>query len=147
MLSNLIEPKILEIHKAEIKSYFETWLSLQIPRRLKQMDDREVHISAFMVDTWLKNNNSEITEKSGRIIHPQEKATFMINLTGDGIRTFVEQWEVSNNIQEEHKTDLNNDIDVINKYAALLGIDIVKEWWQKEGQKAYTEDLFSLMRK
>ena len=71
----------------------------------------------------------------------------MINLTGDGIRTFIEQWETSNNILEEHKTDLNNDIDVINKYAALLGIDIVKEWWQKEGQKAYTEDLFSLMRK
>ena len=71
----------------------------------------------------------------------------MINLTGDGIRTFVEQWEASNNIQEELKTDLNNDIDVINKYAALLGIDIVKEWWQKEGQKAYKEDLFSLMRK
>ena len=71
----------------------------------------------------------------------------MINLTGDGIRTFVEQWEVSNNIHEENKTDLNNDIDIINKYAALLGIDIVKEWWQKEGQKAYTEDLFSLMRK
>ena len=71
----------------------------------------------------------------------------MINLTGDGIRTFVEQWEVSNNIHEENKTDLNNDIDVINKYAALLGINIVKEWWQKEGQKAYTEDLFSLMRK
>ena len=61
MVSNLIDTKILEIHKAEIKSYFETWLSLQIPRRLKQMDDREVHISAFMVDTWLKNNNSEIT--------------------------------------------------------------------------------------
>ena len=71
----------------------------------------------------------------------------MINLTGDGIRTFVEQWEVSNNIHEENKTDLNNDIDVIKKYAALLWIDIVKEWWQKEGQKAYTEDLFSLMRK
>ena len=71
----------------------------------------------------------------------------MINLTGDGIRKFVEQWEVSNNIHEENKTDLNNDIDIINKYAALLGIDIVKEWWQKEGQKAYTEDLFSLMRK
>ena len=71
----------------------------------------------------------------------------MINLTGDGIRKFVEQWEVSKNIHEENKTDLNNDIDVINKYAALLGIDIVKEWWQKEGQKAYTEDLFSLMRK
>ena len=66
----------------------------------------------------------------------------MINLTGDGIRTFVEQWEVSNNIHEENKTDLNNDIDVINKYAALLGIDIVKEWWKKEGNKAYTEDLF-----
>ncbi len=147
MISNLIEPKLLEIHKAEIKSYFENWLSLQIPRRIKQMDDREVHISAFMVDTWLKNNKSEITQKSGKIINPQEKATFMINLTGDSIRTFVEQWETSNNILEEHKTDLNNDIDVINKYAALLGIDIVKEWWQKEGQKAYTEDLFSLMRK
>ena len=50
-------------------------------------------------------------------------------------------------IYKKKKTDLNNDIDVINKYAALLGIDIVKEWWQKEGQKAYTEDLFSLMRK
>ena len=147
MISNLIDTKLLEIHKAEIKSYFATWLSLQIPRRLKQMDDREVHIRAFMVDTWLKNNNSEITQKSERVIHPQEKATFMINLTGDDIRTFVEQWEVSNNIHEENKTDLNNDIDVINKYAALLGINIVKEWWQKEGQKAYTEDLFSLMRK
>ena len=147
MISNLIDPKLLEIHKAEIKSYFENWLSLQIPRRLKQMDDREVHISAFMVDTWLKNNKSEKTQKSGKIINPQEKATFMIKLTGDSIRTFVEQWETSNNILEEHKTDLNNDIDVINKYAALLGIDIVKEWWQKEGQKAYTEDLFSLMRK
>ena len=71
----------------------------------------------------------------------------MINLTGNGIRTFVEQWEGSNNILEEHKTDLSNDIDVVNKYVAILGIDIVREWWQKEGQKAYTEDLFSLMRK
>ena len=51
------------------------------------------------------------------------------------------------NISEEHRTDLSNDIDVVNNYAAILGIDIVKEWWQKEGQKAYTEDLFSLMRK
>ena len=50
-------------------------------------------------------------------------------------------------INEEYKTDLSNDVDVINKYGAILGIDIVREWWQKEGQKAYTEDLFSLMRK
>ena len=55
------------------------------------MDDSEVHISAFMVNTWLNNNNCEITQKSGKIIHPQEKATLIINLTGDGIRTFVEQ--------------------------------------------------------
>ena len=89
MVSNLIDTKILEIYKAEIKSYFETWLSLQIPRLLKQMDDREVHIRAFMVDTWLKINKSKITQKSEKIIHPQEKTTFMINLTGDGIRTFV----------------------------------------------------------
>ncbi len=26
--------------------------------------------------------------------------------------------------------------DVVNKYVAILGIDIVREWWQKEGQKA-----------
>ena len=63
------------------------------------------------------------------------------------MRKHVEEWEKSNNTAEEHRTDLSNDIDVVNKYAAILGIDIVKEWWQKEGQKAYTEDLFSLMRK
>ena len=143
----LTDLKLIEIHKAEIKSYFETWLSLQIPRRLKQMDDTEVHMNAFMEDTWLKNNSHEITDKSGKIINPQEKATLMINLTDDGIRKFVEHWEDSNNILEDHKTDLSNDIEVVNKYAAILGIDIVKEWWQKEGQKAYTEDLFSLMRK
>ena len=143
----LTDLKLIEIHKAEIKSYFETWLSLQIPRRLKQMDDTEVHMNAFMEDTWLKNNSHEITDKSGKIINPQEKATLMINLTDDGIRKFVEHWEDSNNILEEHKTDLSNDINIVNKYAAILGIDIVKEWWQKEGQKAYTEDLFSLMRK
>ena len=34
MAINLIDPALIEIHKAEIKSYFETWLSLQIPRRL-----------------------------------------------------------------------------------------------------------------
>ena len=147
MANNLIDPKLREIHKVEIKTYFETWLSLQIPRRLKQLDESEVHVNAFMIDTWLKNNSREIKDKSGKIINPQEKATLMINLTGDGIRTFVEQWEDSNNILEEHKTDLSNDIDVVNKYVAILGIDIVKEWWQKEGQKAYTEDLFSLMRK
>ena len=147
MVSNLIDSKLLENHKVEIKSYFETWLSLQIPRRIRQMDDSEVHINAFMVNTWLNNNNCEITQKSGRIIHPQEKATLMINLTGNGIRIFVEQWEVCNKILEENKTDLSNDIDVVNKYAAILGIDIVREWWQKEGQKAYKEDLFSLMRK
>ena len=147
MVSNLIDSKLLEKHKLEIKSYFETWLSLQIPRRIRQMDDSEVHINAFMENTWLNNNNCEIIQKSGRIIHPQEKATLMIKLTGNGIRTFVEQWEVCNKILEEHKTDLSNNIDVVNKYAAILGIDIVREWWQKEGQKAYTEDLFSLMRK
>ena len=59
----------------------------------------------------------------------------------------VEEWEDANNISEEHSTDLSKDIDVVNKYAAILGIDIVNDWWQKEGQKAYTEDLFSLMRK
>ena len=143
----LTDLKLIEIHKAEIKSYFETWLSLQIPRRLKQMDDTEVHMNAFMEDTWLKNNSHEITDTSGKIINPQEKATLMINLTDDGIRKFVEHWEDSNNILKEHKTDLSNDINIVNKYAAILGIDIVKEWWQKEGQKAYTEDLFSLMRK
>ena len=147
MANNLIDPKLREIHKSEIKTYFETWLSLQIPRRLKQLDENEVHVNAFMVDTWLKNNSREIKDKSGKIINPQEKASIMINLTGDGIRTFVDQWEDSNNILEENKTDLSNDIDVVNKYVAILGIDIVREWWQKEGQKAYTEDLFSLMRK
>ena len=45
------------------------------------------------------------------------------------------------------KVDLSNEIDVVNKYAAILAIDIVREWWEKEGQKAYKEDLFSLMRK
>ena len=143
----LTDLKLIEIHKAEIKSYFETWLSLQIPRRLKQMDDTEVHMNAFMEDTWLKNNSHEITDTSGKIINPQEKATLMINLTDDGIRKFVEHWEDSNNILEEHKTDLSNDINIVNKYAAILGIDIVKEWWQKEGQKAYSDDLFSLMSK
>ena len=147
MASNLIDPALIEIHKSEIKSYFETWLSLQIPRRLKQLDDTEVHVNAFMVDTWLKNNGREIKDKSGKIIKPQEKATLIINLTGDGIRTFVEQWEDSNNILEENKIDLSNDMDVVNKYAAILGIEIVRKWWQKEGQRAYTEDLFSLMRK
>ena len=147
MAINLIDPALIEIHKAEIKSYFETWLSLQIPKRLKQLDDTEVHVNAFMVGTWLKNNNRDIIDKSGKILSPQEKATLTINLAGDGIRTFVEQWETSNNILEEHKTDFSNDIGVVNKYAAILGIDIVKEWWHKEGQKAHTDDLFSLMRK
>ena len=147
MANNLIDPKLREIHKSEIKTYFETWLSLQIPRRLKQLDENEVHVNAFMVDTWLKNNSREIKDKSGKIINPQEKATLIINLTGDGIRTFVEQWEGSNNILEENKIDLSNDMDVVNKYAAILGIEIVRKWWQKEGQKAYTEGLFSLMRK
>ena len=147
MASNLIDPALIEIHKAEIKSYFETWLSLQIPRRLKQLDDTEVHVNAFMVSTWLGNNNRDITDKSGKILSPQEKAALTIKLTGDGIRIFVQQWEASNNIIEEHKTDLSNDIGIVNKYAAILGIDIVKEWWQKEGQKAHTDDLFSLMRK
>ena len=147
MASNLIDPKLTEVHKAEIKSYFETWLSLQIPMRLKQLDDTEVHVNAFMVDTWLKYNSRAITDKSGKVLSPQEKATLTINLTGNAIRTFVEQWEASNNTLEEHKTNLVNDIDVVNKYAAILGIDIVKEWWQKEGQKAHTDNLFSLMRK
>ena len=65
----------------------------------------------------------------------------------DGMRKYVEEWEDSNNTAERHRTDLSNDIDVVNNYAAILGIDIVKEWWKKEGQKAYTEYLFSLMRK
>ena len=147
MANNLIDPKLREIHKSEIKTYFETWLSLQIPRRIKQLDENEVHVNAFMVDTWLKNNSREIKDRSGKIINPQEKATLIINLTGDGIRTFVEQWEDSNNILEENKIDLSNDMDVVNKYAAILGIEIVRKWWQKEGQRAYTEDLFSLMRK
>ena len=147
MANNLIDPKLREIHKSEIKTYFETWLSLQIPRRLKQLDESEVHVNAFTVDTWLKNNGREIKDKSGKIINPQEKATLIINLTGDGIRTFVEQWEGSNNILEENKIDLSNDMDVVNKYAAILGIEIVRKWWQKEGQKAHTDDLFSLMRK
>ena len=147
MANNLIDPKLREIHKSEIKTYFETWLSLQIPRRIKQLDESEVHVNAFIVDTWLENNSREIKDKSGKIINPQEKASIMINLTGDGIRTFVEQWEVFNKILEEHKTDLSNNIVVVNKYAAILGIEIVRKWWQKEGQRAYTEDLFSLMRK
>ena len=147
MANNLIDSKLREIHKSEIKTYFETWLSLQIPRRIKQLDESEVHVNAFMVGTWLKNNNRDIIDKSGNILSPQEKATLTINLAGDGIRIFVEQWETSNNILEEHKTDFSNDIGVVNKYAAILGLDIVKEWWQKEGQKAHTDDLFSLMRK
>ncbi len=143
----LTDPKLRKIYKIEIKSYFETWISLQIPRRLKQLDDTEVHVNAFMVDTWLKNNSREITDKSGKIISPKEKASLIINHTDDDVRTFVEQWENSNNILKEHKTDLSNEIDVVNKYAAILAIDIVREWWEKEGQKAYKEDLFSLMRK
>ena len=58
MANNLIDPKLREIHKVEIKTYFETWLSLQIPRRLKQLDESEVHVNAFMIDTWLKNNSN-----------------------------------------------------------------------------------------
>ena len=151
MVSNLIDPKLLEIHKAEIKSYFATWLSLQIPRRLKQMDDREVHISTFMVDTWVANNRKpRRDERSGHFskgTREEWAADMLGQFQDDGMRNYVEEWEKSNNTAEENRTDLSKDIDVVNKYAAILGIDIVKEWWQKEGQKAYTEDLFSLMRK
>ena len=37
------------------------------------MDDREVHIRAFMVDTWLKINKSKITQKSEKIIERVSK--------------------------------------------------------------------------
>ena len=46
------EPKLRNIHKSEVKSYFETWLSLQLPRLLKQMDDDEVYRNAFLINTW-----------------------------------------------------------------------------------------------
>ena len=151
MANNLIDPKLREIHKSEVKSYFETWLSLQIPRRLKQLDESEVHVNAFMVDTWVANNRKpRRDERSGHFSKgtKEEWASDMLGqFQDDGMRKYVEEWEESNNTAEEHRTDLSNDIDVVNKYAAILGIDIVKEWWQKEGQKAYTEDLFSLMRK
>ena len=145
-------PEMLEFNKQAIqKHYFEVWLSLQNPRLLKQMDESEVHKRAFMVDTWVANNRKpRRDERSGHLSKgtKEEWASDMLGqFQDDGMRKYVEEWEESNNTAEEHRTDLSNDIDVVNKYAAILGIDIVKEWWQKKGQKAYTEDLFSLMRK
>ena len=145
-------PEMLEFNKQAIqKHYFEVWLSLQNPRLLKQMDESEVHKRAFMVDTWVANNRKpRRDELSGHFSKgtKEEWASDMLDqFLDDGMQKYVEEWEDSNNTAEEHRTDLSNDIDVVNKYAAILGIDIVKEWWQKEGQKAYTEDLFSLMRK
>ncbi len=51
---------MLEFYKRAIqKHYFEVWLSLQNPRLLKQMDDSEVHRSAFIVNTWVANNGNQ----------------------------------------------------------------------------------------
>ena len=57
MVYKFTEPKLRKIHKSEVKSYFETWLSLQLPRLLKQMDDAEVYRNAFLINTWLQNNS------------------------------------------------------------------------------------------
>ena len=84
----------------------------------------------------------------GNFITLEERAALMMSQLKDdpdGIRKFVKKFE--EDINEEYKTDLSNDVDVINKYGAILGIDIVEEWWEKEGQKAHTDDLFGLMRK
>ena len=151
MSGHFTEPKCRELHKQMVRYYFETWLSLQMPRRLKQMDDSEVYRNAFILDTWLQNNSHKRNlgkDKYGRFISLEKLAALrMSHLKDDpdGMRKYVAEHE--KDMSEEDKTDLSNDVDVVNKYAAILGIDIVKEWWQKEGQKAYTEDLFSLMRK
>ena len=50
------EPKLRKIHESEVKSYFETWLSLQLPRLLKQMDDAEVYRNAFLINTWVSSS-------------------------------------------------------------------------------------------
>ena len=145
------EPKLRNIHKSEVKSYFETWLSLQLPRLLKQMDDAEVYRNAFLINTWVQNNSrkkNQAKDKHGKFITLEEMATLMtshLKDDPDGMRKFVQECEVD--INEEYKTDLSNDVDVVNKYGAILGIGIVKEWWEKEGQKAHTDDLFGLMRK
>ena len=145
------EPKLRNIHKSEVKSYFETWLSLQVPRLLKQMDDDEVYRNAFLINTWVQNNSrkkNQAKDKHGKFITLEEMATLMMSHLKDdpdGMRKFVQESEVD--INEEYKTDLSNDVDVVNKYGAILGIGIVKEWWEKEGQKAHTDDLFGLMRK
>ena len=144
--------QVLEFYKQAIqKHYFEVWLSLQNPRLLKQMDASEVHRSAFIVNTWVANNGKPRQyERFGNFIEvtKEEWASDILDkFQDDGIRKYVEEWEHANNITEEQRTDLSDNIDVVNKYAAILGIDIVKDWWQKVGQKAYTEDLFSLMRK
>lgn len=145
------EPKLRKIHKSEVKSYFETWLSLQLPRLLKQMDDAEVYRNAFLINTWVQNNSRKKNQAKymhGNFITLEERAALMMsNLKDDpdGMKKFVRKFE--ENINEEYKTDLSNDVDVINKYGAILGIDIVEEWWEKEGQKAHTDDLFGLMRK
>ena len=145
------EPKLRNIHKSEVKSYFETWLSLQLPRLLKQMDDAEVYRNAFLINTWVQNNSrkkNQAKDKHGKFITLEEMATLMMSHLKDdpdGMRKFVQECEVD--INEEYKTDLSNDVDVVNKYGAILGIEIVKEWWEKEGQKAHTDDLFGLMRK
>ena len=57
MVYKFTEPKLRKIHKSEVKSYFETWLSLQLPRLLKQMDDAEVYRNAFLINTWVQNNS------------------------------------------------------------------------------------------
>ena len=151
MVYKFTEPKLRNIHKSEVKSYFETWLSLQLPRLLKQMDDDEVYRNAFLINTWVQNNSrkkNQAKDKHGKFITLEEMATLMMSHLKDdpdGMRKFVQECEVD--INEEYKTDLSNDVDVINKYGAILGIDIVEEWWEKEGQKAHTDDLFGLMRK
>ncbi len=145
------EPKLRKIHKSEVKSYFETWLSLQLPRLLKQMDDAEVYRNAFLINTWVQNNSrkkNQAKDMHGKFITLEERAALMMSHLKDdpdGIRKFVKKFE--EDINEEYKTDLSNDVDIINKYGAILGIDIVEEWWEKEGQKAHTDDLFGLMRK
>ena len=145
-------PEMVEFNKQAIqKHYFEVWLSLQNPRLLKQMDDSEVHKQAFLVDTWVANNRKPRLENLFQQFSKGTKEEWAFDMLAqfkdDGMRKYVKEWEDTNNIAEEHRIDLSNDIDVVNSYAAILGMDIVKEWWEKEGQKAYTADLFSLMKK
>ena len=125
MSKNFTEPKLRELLKDEVRIYFETWLSLQPPRRLKQMDDAEVYRNAFILDTWLQNNSRKRNlgrDKHGKFISLEELATLrMQNCRDDpdGMRNYVAECE--KDISEEDKTDLSNDVDELVK---LIGVGL-----------------------